>query len=107
MKSFRDLMNLIQNSNQPNPAGRRRAPKAPPPSTMENLTAMERSLKNILQHCVTQEQMETFIAALPSPQLQKMARNVVEHMVLQLIDKQTKQPQSVSQAAEYLGKFTR
>lgn len=109
--NFRELMNLIQTNAESQPIApkklKRGIRKSPPPSTMENLTPMERSLKNILKHCETEQDLEKFIAGLPTARLQQMANNVIEHMILQQIDQQTQKPQSLQQAAKVLGKYTR
>lgn len=95
MKSLRELLDLMEDKY-----------KRPPKKVMaapDRLSVRQKVLKGIIMACDTQNDLDRFISGLPTPELQTEALNIVEYIVATELDKATQDPQSVGQAASYLG----
>lgn len=96
MKSFRDLINLVESKQ----------------NTMENsqdisvsgLTPRQRVLADIVWQCDSQESLEKFVESLPTDQLKHEVKTVIEMIMSSAIDKDV-ESDDLSQAKDILSKF--
>lgn len=74
---------------------------------INGLTKMQAALAEIIWECQTQREVESFIKALPTPELRQDARNLVEIMIIETIDQAYDGLGSLDEATELLDKIKR
>jgi len=94
MKSRRELINLMESQTTVNENQ----------VEIDNLTTRQKVLADIVWACDSQEQLNQFMAGLPTQELKREVASIVEVMVMSAMEKDV-QDQSSHAVSAYLKKF--